>query len=205
MKVCQHKKKGDATVFAQKGGIVWGKQAGATDADLAEAQRLYALAKGCRLADGSKPQSVLSLEAAENGDKVISLMVGSQGNGAGPTPPATRADSQNPSIGAPGTVYFNPWKVGAYGDGTFRIPEASLVHEIHHAWEYTQGISSPTRQGREVSATSIENWHRKAMGVPQRTAYGAWPVSTHLRSLHEIYCIHDECGYCAFSEFTYKV
>ena len=162
----------------QKSGIDWQKQAGATDADLAEAKRLWALAKTRRLADGSIPDSVQALLDLESGKFKTTILVGSAGNSAAPD---SIADAMDVDVGSAGTIKFNPWKVGSMGGGIHRSPEASLVHEAYHVRQFNTGTlqSSNMRQHAEVGATSVENWHRKAMGLPQRTSYGSWSVPTH--------------------------
>ena len=163
---------------AQKGGIDWQKQAGATDADLAEAKRLWALAKTRRLVDGSIPNSVQGLLDLENGSFKTTILVGSTGNSAAPD---SITDAMNVNVGSAGTIKFNPWKVGSMGGGIQRSPEASLVHEAYHVRQFNTGAlqSFNMRQHAEVGATSVENWHRKAMGLPQRSSYGNWPVAAH--------------------------
>lgn len=159
--------------------IVWGKQDGGTDSDLKEAQRLWELAKTRRLEDGSIPESVQVLSDLENGKFITAIKVGpSKENAADATSPV---ESMNPDTGSAGTITFNPWMKGVLSGGVERNPEASLVHEAAHVRTFNRGEISPIQMimKREVEASSIENWHRKAMGLEQRTVYDIWEVPTH--------------------------
>lgn len=157
------------------GGIEWKKQPGATDKDLAKAKQLWASALSRRLPDGSKPPTVSAMESLECSGKKTTINVGPDGNNASPD---NRADASDPKKGSNANINFNPNKEGDM-EGVKRDPESSLAHEAYHAYEYTQGTSGKTRQEREVSATSAENWHRKAKKLPQRKKYGTWDVPTH--------------------------
>ena len=154
------------------GGVVWEKQEGATDEDLAKAKQQWEDAKKRRLPEGSKPKTVEAMEALENSDKTTTIKVGPEGNSASPD---SRSDSQD-GTGSEGTIKYNPNKTGTYGDGVDRDPESSLAHEAYHTYEYTQGSSGDTREKREVSAAAAENEHREAKGLPQRQKYGAWDI-----------------------------
>lgn len=155
------------------GGIVWQKQPGATDADLAKAQQMWEDAKSRRNPDGSKPPTVLALEGLENSDKTTTIMVGPDGNYE---QAENVADGMNPAKGTNTTIHFNPNKTADYNDGTPRDPESSQAHEAMHAWEDVQGITPATSEQQEVSAATAENQHRKAKGLPQRQKYGDWPL-----------------------------
>ena len=158
------------------GGTEWKKQPGATDDDLKASQKMWGDAKTRRLPDGSKPKTVQAMEALECSDKKTVINVGPDGNSASPD---SRSDSQDPKKGSGGNINFDPNKKGDLGDGVTRDPESSLAHEAYHAYEYTQGTSGKTREEREVSASSAENEHRKAKGLPQRQKYGEWPIPQH--------------------------
>ncbi|MEZ5582694.1 MAG: M91 family zinc metallopeptidase [Candidatus Competibacteraceae bacterium] len=160
----------------EKSSIVWKKQPGATDEDLKKAQELWDLAKTRRLPDGSKPATVEAMEALEKSDKTTTIEVGPTGNSTGY---ASTDDASDPSKGSDATIKFNPNKKGAMSDGTERDPESSLAHEAVHAHQATEGKRPTTRKDREQSASSAENEHRKAKGLPQRKQYGSWPVEQH--------------------------
>lgn len=159
------------------GGIEWVKQPGASDANLAKAKKMWDDAKKRRLPDGTKPDTVIAMEALERSGKKTTIKVGPTGNSASPD---SRADSQDQSKGSNATIKFNPDKSADYSDGTARDPESSLAHEAYHSYEYTNGTSAKTREEREVSAGNAENQHRKAKGLPQRKKYGdKWPLKQH--------------------------
>lgn len=157
----------------EESSIVWEKQPGATDEDVELAKQMWEDALSRRLPDGSKPRTVLAMEALEQSDMTTTIRVGERGNSAGP---ASRSDSQTHGVGSPGTINFNPEKRGTYGDGVDRDPESSLAHEAYHVYEYTLGDSHEEREGREVSASTVENEHRVAKGLPQRQRYGTWDI-----------------------------
>jgi hypothetical protein len=159
---------------AAAGGIEWKKQPGATDADLQAAQKLWADAKTRRLPDGSKPPTVLAMEALEASGKKTVINVGSAGNFAAPD---SITDARDPKKGSGGSISFNPNKAGTMSDGSTRDPESSLAHEAYHVYEFSQGTLPATREGAEVSAGNAENQHRKAKGLPQRKSYGNWPLT----------------------------
>ena len=111
---------------------------------------------------------------------MTTIRIGAVGNSAEPLS-GSWADAMDPTKGTPALIKFNPFKLGSLGGGIARNPEASLVHEAFHAHEISNGLLSKTdlRKTAEVGATSVENWHRKSMGLPQRTTYGSWTVPTH--------------------------
>ena len=164
-------------LIGESGGSVSFKlQAGGTPADMVAATNMWADALSRRNPDGSKPSTVLAMEALATSDKTTTINIGPNGNSARPD---SRPDSQDPTQGSNATINFNPNKTGTYSDGVDRDPESSLAHEAVHAHEYTEGTSGTTRQEREVSAGNAENEHRRAKGIPQRQSYGAWPLHQH--------------------------
>ena len=159
---------------ASSGGVEWQKQPGATDEDLRKAKQMWEDAKKRRLPDGSKPDTVTAMEGLERSSKKTVIKVGPNGNDESAE---NVADGMDPSKGTNATINFNPNKTQAYGDGTARDPESSLAHEAVHAYQDTQGTTPPTREQQEVSASTAENQHRKAKGLPQRRKYGGvWDI-----------------------------
>lgn len=150
-----------------------------TDEDVEKAKAAWDEAKEARHKDGSKPQTVKALEGLEASDKKTTVVVmndsspnAADGNAAGPS---NREASQN-GTGSDATIWFNPNDSDDYDDGTERKPSVSLAHEAQHAFEYTQGTSPDTREGREKSATKAENEHRHTQDMKQRDKYGDWEV-----------------------------
>lgn len=141
---------------------------------MTKAQSLWDLAKTRRMADGSKPDTVLAMEALEQSKFQTLIRVGPSGNGAGPK---NLADARNPERGSPGEIEFNPNLGGRYNDSVARIPEASLAHEAFHVYQFITGTTPELRSQVETSAASAENMHRAAMrdmgvpGVEQRLFY----------------------------------
>ncbi|HEX6684913.1 MAG TPA: VWD domain-containing protein [Candidatus Limnocylindrales bacterium] len=85
-----------------------------------------------------------------------------------------------------GIIYWDPNDRHRYaGSGGNADPCTSLYHELHHAWQGTQGIYSQepcaTPDGRsmeltEVLATRAQNLLRERLGMPQRTHHGDVPL-----------------------------
>ena len=164
---------------ASKSSIEWEKQPGATDEDVEKAKKMWEDAKLRRLPDGSKPETVEVMEFLEKSDKKTKILVGPNGNSASPD---SWRDAKNPKKGSAGTIEFNPNKKGTMGDGTERDPESSLAHEAFHVFEFQTGKiikGGDMLKQTEVNATSAENWHRKAKGLPQRKKYGTWDIPQH--------------------------
>ncbi|QFT55204.1 RHS repeat-associated core domain-containing protein [Microbulbifer sp. THAF38] len=155
-----------------KEGVTWSLQEGATSEDLAQAQKLWEAAR-CRV--GEATGLIIDLETSK---LETIILIGDIGNSAAPSLPS---GAVNPDIGSSGTIRFNPWKKGFLTGGIERSPEASLIHEAYHVYEFQQGSISrtDTRKLAEISATAFENRHRKVMNLPQRTHYGEWEVPTY--------------------------
>jgi hypothetical protein len=156
------------------GGVVWEKQPGATDEDLAKAKKMWEEGKKRRLADGSKPDTVKAMEGLECSEKKTVIKVGPDGNYE---TAANEADGKDPKKGTDTTIHFNPNKTDPYSDGTKRDPESSLAHEAVHSYQDTQGTTPETQEDQEVSAATAENQHRKAKNIDQRKKYGnKWDI-----------------------------
>jgi hypothetical protein len=63
-----------------------------------------------------------------------------------------------------------------YEDGTPRIFEMSLAHEIGHASRIIQRKTFPDFLIEERLVSNFENQYRYARGVPQRKFYGDMPL-----------------------------
>jgi hypothetical protein len=55
--------------------------------------------------------------------------------------------------------------------GTPGIPEATLAHEMGHAYLIIKGRNLWSRQSRELDGTAIENQYRGKLGMNQRNIY----------------------------------
>lgn len=90
--------------------------------------------------------------------------------------------------GSGSLVSWNPTGTGAYSDGVAADPCAALFHELVHAADYDAGTADGTKldtdgndatgkvRYAELVATQLENWFRKAEGLPQRKEYGGNPL-----------------------------
>jgi len=162
-----------APLPVKTGGIVL---AGASETSPGYARTKFLLseARSARLADGTLSPSAQAVRDAEASGQTITINIdmGARGNSANPD---SSADARTPGVGSSASITFNPFLAGQdMGGGVGRDPGSSLVHEIAHSFEMTRGTfpsGTDWRKTTEVAATSMENWHRKAMGLPQRPVY----------------------------------
>jgi hypothetical protein len=82
-------------------------------------------------------------------------------------------DMLKSALGAGGDAWinFNPSDVGL-GDGSPESAEATLAHEMGHAYLMMEGRNPWIRKARELDGTAVENQYRDFLGVGQRKNYG---------------------------------
>lgn len=90
-----------------------------------------------------------------------------------PRSPNDTSNATRPSApGAAVVIQWSPYDSGAYpDDGASKIPCATLLHELTHAWENYNGYDNG-----EVVAVRAENWLIWKQGGTQRTKYGGVPL-----------------------------
>jgi len=162
--------------------IVWKKRNGASDEDAVKAKGVLETAKKRRNPHGTKGEGVVSIEIVEGSDKIVTIEVGKGGN-------SHESDSEEDAGNGKGcgaTIEFDPNKTGPLPDGTPRDPEASLVHEIHHARRAVEGKEPSSLEDKETDAGSVENEHRRNTGLPQRKTYGVGGQGGHSDNIHRL-------------------
>jgi hypothetical protein len=89
--------------------------------------------------------------------------------------PRPKTDTSNVTAstqpGQPAQVYWSPTDTSPYSDGASKIPAATLLHELTHAWEMYHGYDNG-----EVEAVRAENWLIWRLGGTQRTSYDGTPL-----------------------------
>ncbi len=68
-------------------------------------------------------------------------------------------------IGGNAFIRFDPDDSNNLRDGAKGIPEATLAHEMAHAYLMMAGRNPWTRKGREMDATAVENQYRYSMNI----------------------------------------
>ena len=89
-----------------------------------------------------------------------------------PRPPTdtSNATASSPP-GQPVDIYWSPTDSGRYTDGASKIPCATLLHELTHAWENYNGLDNG-----ELQAVRSENWFIWRQRGTQRTQYSGTPL-----------------------------
>ena len=150
--------------------IQWIQSGGVSNADFARAQAMG------RNISNSDTEAGKRWRAAEQSDKTVVIEVNTRGDSdsyPGDNDEMTVIEALV-SVGKGGDAYvrFDPTDTKPMTDGSPGNPEATLAHEIGHAYLQITGRNPVTRKGRELDATAIDNQYRDWLGVPQRQVYG---------------------------------
>ncbi|MDF7799243.1 hypothetical protein P4C99_07190 [Pontiellaceae bacterium B1224] len=165
--------------------ILWKKGEDVTQEELESAQENYERQKTYRNADGSKPESVKRMEwlesTANKHDVTINLQKDyAYGNGAMAD---DKIGAKDPEKGSTTYVIIDLNSIGTSYEAEKNIKKdlgATFAHEVAgHAYNNAKGESligadknDPDRMKKEEqSATYIENTHRAARHLRQRTTY----------------------------------
>lgn len=156
------------------------------------AERALKEIRGARLPDGSRPVLVGDLEIVQNALTVRTNLtygmvpLGNKTEGSWDASGhlviqiqithldfiGTKAVAARPAHGGHGAIPGHPALPAMYEDGTPRIFEASLAHEIGHASRIIQRKTFPDFMIEEHLVSNFENQYRYARGIPQRKFYG---------------------------------
>ncbi len=149
-----------------------------SDADVQAAESMWADALAIRNDDGSMPEFVERMEwiLSDENPHDITVMVGAWGSNETTIPPEGSEAARQDGVGSSTNVEFdNTLKGTLAGAGDVeRDPQSSLIHEIAgHAYNAAQGITQSASEPHleERDGTRIENQHRAAKGLEQRTEY----------------------------------
>jgi hypothetical protein len=84
----------------------------------------------------------------------------------------TKARKAKPESGGHAAVAAHPEIPATYRDGSPRVFEMTLAHEVGHAARIIRGQALPDFMAEEYLITNLENQYRFARGIAQRTFYG---------------------------------
>ena len=151
--------------------IRWIQSSGVSNQDFARAQAMGRNIKNSNTEAGKR------WRAAEQSDKTVVIEVNIRGENysrPGDDKEMTVKEKWDSALGKGGDAYvrFDPTDTKPMTDGSPGNPEATLAHEMGHAYLQITGRNPVTRKGRELDATAIDNQYRDWLGVRQRQVYG---------------------------------
>ncbi len=178
--------------------VEWIQGDGVSDEDFQKAKDMAKSIKSKKETEAAK-----RWQAAEDSDRVVRIEVNNTKlNDASPGNDENwdYQEAYDSAMGTGGDAYirFDPNDVDSLSDGSPGSPEATLAHEMGHAYLMIEGRNPIEEKSRELDGTAIDNQYRDNIGVGQRRIYGKgqprynWNVPQYRNGQFRIYGTGEE-------------